>query len=69
MTPPTNGGNDSSRYADAVAANVLISSANNREMNEKVVNDVLLYLYYNAVDSIPAQMQQDIQALASSCPL
>ncbi len=64
----TNGGNDSSRYADAVAANVLISSANNWEMNEKVVNDVLLYLYYNAVDSIPAQMQQDIQALASSCP-
>ena len=64
----TNAGNDSARYAAALAANVLISSANSWEMNEKVVNDVLLYMYYNAVDSIPAQMQQDIQALASSCP-
>jgi hypothetical protein len=64
----TNAGNDSARYADAVSANVLISSANNWEMNEKTVNDVLLYMYYSAVDSIPSQMQQDIQAMASSCP-
>jgi hypothetical protein len=64
----TNASNDSLRYAEAAAANTLISSANDWEMNEKTVNDVLLFMYNNPIDSIPLYMKENVQYLASSCP-
>jgi hypothetical protein len=64
----TNASNDSLRYASAVTSNTLISSANNWEMNEKTVNDVMLFMYNNPIDSIPLYMKDDMQFLASSCP-
>jgi hypothetical protein len=64
----TNASNDSLRYAVAMAANTLISSANQWEMNEKLVNDMWLYLYRNPVDSVDSNIVYDLQALASSCP-
>lgn len=64
----TNSTNESLRYAEAIAANSLISSANDWEMNEKKVNDVLLFMYDHAIDSIPLYMKEDMQYLAASCP-
>ena len=64
----TDGSNYASRYSAAVSANGSINEDVPWELNEKIVNEVWLYLSHGRLDSVDSNLVYAIQNLASSCP-
>jgi hypothetical protein len=64
----TDAGNFNTRYQAALAANNQISSGEEWELNEKRMNEALIYSSATPVDSLEQSLKDDIAILAHACP-
>ncbi len=64
----TDAGNFGIRYQDALAANNQINSGEEWELNEKRMNEALIYSSVIPIDSMEQSLKDDIATLAHTCP-
>ncbi|MBP9933012.1 MAG: T9SS type A sorting domain-containing protein [Chitinophagaceae bacterium] len=64
----TDAGNFGIRFQEALAANNQINSGEEWELNEKRMNEALIYSSATPLDSLEQSLKEDIASLALSCP-